>query len=64
MADKNDKGPEPAPKANEVLIRILATAVAAEDPGMRRAPGLNGFRSNPTTLRQAGIHWGHQADLV
>jgi NADPH:quinone reductase-like Zn-dependent oxidoreductase len=34
---------KPAPKANEVLIRIRATAVASEDPGMRRAPGLNGF---------------------
>ncbi len=34
---------KPAPQANEVLIRIHAITVAAEDPGMRRAPGLNGF---------------------
>jgi NADPH:quinone reductase-like Zn-dependent oxidoreductase len=31
------------PKDNEVRIRIYATAVAAEDPGMRAHPGLNGF---------------------
>ena len=35
---------KPAPKTTEVLIRIYATTVAAEDPGMRAAPGLNGFR--------------------
>jgi NADPH:quinone reductase-like Zn-dependent oxidoreductase len=34
---------KPAPEAHEVLVRIYATTVAAEDPGMRNAPGLNGF---------------------
>lgn len=34
---------KPAPKNNEVLIRIVATTVAIEDPGIRARPGLNGF---------------------
>jgi NADPH:quinone reductase-like Zn-dependent oxidoreductase len=32
-----------SPRDNEVLIRIVAATVAAEDPGMRAHPGLNGF---------------------
>ena len=33
----------PAPKANEVLIRIHATTVVKEDPDMRASPGFNGI---------------------
>jgi NADPH:quinone reductase-like Zn-dependent oxidoreductase len=34
---------KPTPKANEVLIKIVATTVAKEDPDMRSSPGFNGF---------------------
>jgi len=34
---------KPAPKDNEVLIRIYATTVVKEDPDMRASPGFNGF---------------------
>jgi NADPH:quinone reductase-like Zn-dependent oxidoreductase len=33
----------PAPKANEVLIKIHATSVVKEDPDMRASPGFNGL---------------------
>jgi NADPH:quinone reductase-like Zn-dependent oxidoreductase len=35
---------KPTPNEDEVLVRIYATTVAAEDPGMRNSPGLNGLR--------------------
>ncbi len=35
---------KPTPKEDEVLIRIYATTVVAEDPGMRSSPGFNGLR--------------------
>jgi len=34
---------KPVPKDNEVLIKVYATTVAAEDPGMRSSRGFNGF---------------------
>jgi NADPH:quinone reductase-like Zn-dependent oxidoreductase len=34
---------KPNPKANEVLIKIVATTVVKEDPDWRRSPGFNGF---------------------
>ncbi len=34
---------KPAPKANEVLIKIYATTVVKEDPDMRASPGFNGL---------------------
>jgi NADPH:quinone reductase-like Zn-dependent oxidoreductase len=34
---------KPIPKENEVLIRIYATTVEKEDPGMRKSPGINGI---------------------
>ena len=34
---------KPTPKANEVLIRIVATTVVKEDPDMRASPGFNGL---------------------
>ncbi len=35
--------PKPAPKANDVLIRVHAAPVCKEDPDMRAAPGFNGL---------------------
>jgi NADPH:quinone reductase-like Zn-dependent oxidoreductase len=34
---------KPTPKANEVLIKVIATTVVKEDPDMRASPGFNGF---------------------
>jgi NADPH:quinone reductase-like Zn-dependent oxidoreductase len=34
---------KPTPKANEVLIKIVATTVVKEDPDMRASRGFNGF---------------------
>jgi NADPH:quinone reductase-like Zn-dependent oxidoreductase len=34
---------KPIPKANEVLIKIVATTVVKEDPDMRASPGFNGL---------------------
>ncbi len=37
------EAPQPAPKANEVLIHVHAATVCKEDPDMRAAPGFNGL---------------------
>ena len=37
------EAPKPAPKANDVLIRVHAATVCKEDPDMRSAPGFNGL---------------------
>lgn len=34
---------KPTPKANEVLIKVVATTVVKEDPDMRASPGFNGI---------------------
>src|SRR5512137_1917859 len=34
---------KPTPKANEVLIKVVATTIVKEDPDMRASPGYNGF---------------------
>ena len=34
---------KPVPQDHEVLIRIYATTVEKEDPGLRKSPGLNGI---------------------
>lgn len=34
---------KPAPKTNEVLVKIHATSVVKEDPDMRASPGFNGL---------------------
>jgi NADPH:quinone reductase-like Zn-dependent oxidoreductase len=41
---------KPAPKEDEVLVRICATTVAKEDPEMRGSPGLNGLRKPKKTI--------------
>ncbi len=41
---------KPTPKDHEVLIRIYATTVAAEDPAIRRSPGFNGLRKPRKTI--------------
>ena len=41
---------KPAPKGDEVLIRIYAATVSAEDPGLRASPCLNGLRKPKRTI--------------
>ena len=41
---------KPAPKDNEVLIKIVATTVVKEDPDMRASPGFNGLLKPRNTI--------------
>jgi NADPH:quinone reductase-like Zn-dependent oxidoreductase len=41
---------KPTPKDNEILIRIYAATVAAEDAAVRRSPGFNGVREPRRTI--------------
>ncbi|MFC2023180.1 NAD(P)-dependent alcohol dehydrogenase [Chloroflexota bacterium] len=53
---------EPTPTDNEVLIRIYATTVATEDPGMRGAPGLNGLKEPKNRI--LGIYLAGEIESV
>ena len=53
---------KPTPKDNEILIRIVATTVAAEDPGIRAHPGLNGLWKPQKTV--LGFYLAGQVEAV
>ena len=52
----------PVPADNELLIKNHATTVAAEDPPMRAAPGLNGFTSPRTPI--LGFYFAGEIESV